>query len=1289
MKKFDRTNVAKRITELSEEQVEKVLTFMDEAESRQAGGGNRRGGMGKIAWRGLIGRKRDTLLLWTVVVLAFLFLALPTTLITSIEATDAANREQTYGKWQLMAHGLTPEGAEELAALGTNAAVTPLIEVAGADYYQGDNSYTLGVYSPELAEMGSFQLREGRWPEAKNEIVLEYARLASLGLEVGDEFTVQSQLELPMTAEHIIKNMESENECRMEYQNSLRENCLDLFCTGDWEIYTYLDELWDWDMNRLKPNRDVLRAGNTTFVTELYQDRGIAEWSHYAPQDKGSSFFLWWYVGYQNYADLFIDEEHPYGQEIPLWELTEEQFGTALDYFLEECYVPRFYNVPPPGRVSELIGMDGLSVRADGKDGPAMTDPLLLSLTRTYTVCGVIDTYTDHWDSGRLILPGGFITEESYQFMLDGIQAVMDKNPGYVHKEYNSMALLQSAGDASALWQDATKIYNRRALETCDFTAPVFERRLLDPELDAFGELLSAPAKNLRTQLQFSFSLGDLEHLFQSDIYQVKAWVEFPEPVTTGYISDHLLSDEDGMWFHSVRGSMDQLLTTSEEYFLIRETGEVSSPKWSYIFGPDVMLYGDLDTAKVDFYVNDELYQISLADFMSRNFSINGLHPIIPEKVIWADAQPDTQTDFAALRTNRLAYPASVESTDTVLAAVMGILFVSTVCAVFQICFTQLRRRTRRIVLLKSMGAETRQVAQLLGWEFLYFWLTALPVGLALGLSGAWAVTSVLSAVQERAILLVLDPAVLLGAVLAGTLALALGMAIPGVMAAGVPLTGRTIRRKSLAPPKKDVRQDFLHVSLRGLAARKGRTVGSFVLCAFMMTIAVLCLFLSFQFLGEYRDTVIRDGKPDYLLRAPYAMSTRQRSEYLAELEELGVCGDVTSYFTGEDMDLDRSAWEDSFLLTLAAGDAESYSVDIYTLSSEDALFEQFQSAATVGALDPEAFDQGREVLLAVPLYRDTGNVNEGAVQTAEGWDRLAAAGVETSYLAEYDGVYLRDEAVQVGDVLHLETVSTSIEGDSYRQQETEADVTVGALLYYFPDTGLWPLSGSGEGYQIVAAPQLLRTLLPAAGTTLNTQTVRALYLQQNAMSALDGAYGATDFYITCAEDVEKRDADTALLIFARNHYMEIEVYHESSEMLLRNAVSSILLACLLGMSAVLLALVIFYNTISSDIEQERPRIGILQSLGVSARLFTARQAVVGLAASGAAVVAANALLWGGVALFVYATGAVLGNLLWGYPAFWHMLLCAALAGIIIFLFVLPMRGVGRYLPVENIRSKK
>ena len=168
--------------------------------------------MFKIAFRGLLGKKKDTLLLWSVVALAFVFLVLSTTLIVSLNETDSHQRIYTYGSWQIMGTGLTENEAKNLSSSAEKSAVLPMIKVKGADYFAGDNEYYFSTMSDDLATLGSFELKEGRWPENSDEIVLEYARLTALGLEVGDTFTVASTVYLPFNEEKFEAQREKRDE---------------------------------------------------------------------------------------------------------------------------------------------------------------------------------------------------------------------------------------------------------------------------------------------------------------------------------------------------------------------------------------------------------------------------------------------------------------------------------------------------------------------------------------------------------------------------------------------------------------------------------------------------------------------------------------------------------------------------------------------------------------------------------------------------------------------------------------------------------------------------------------------------------------------------------------------------------------------------------------------------------------------------------------------------------------------------------------------------------------------
>ena len=87
-------------------------------------------------------------------------------------------------------------------------------------------------------------------------------------------------------------------------------------------------------------------------------------------------------------------------------------------------------------------------------------------------------------------------------------------------------------------------------------------------------------------------------------------------------------------------------------------------------------------------------------------------------------------------------------------------------------------------------------------------------------------------------------------------------MVVPVIMAVGVPLTGRTAHKNPLAPPKKEVRQNFLNVTIRGISVNRNKTAVSGALCLFMVMITVLCVFIGFRFMDPYRENVERSGKP-------------------------------------------------------------------------------------------------------------------------------------------------------------------------------------------------------------------------------------------------------------------------------------------------------------------------------------------------------------------------------------------------------------------------------------------
>ena len=88
--------------------------------------------------------------------------------------------------------------------------------------------------------------------------------------------------------------------------------------------------------------------------------------------------------------------------------------------------------------------------------------------------------------------------------------------------------------------------------------------------------------------------------------------------------------------------------------------------------------------------------------------------------------------------------------------------------------FTQLRRRTKKLTLLKSVGATQGQIFALLAWECVYITIGSLILGDVLGVAIAFGVTKALEGVS-----FFLDGPLVLAGQVCGILAVLLGMLMP------------------------------------------------------------------------------------------------------------------------------------------------------------------------------------------------------------------------------------------------------------------------------------------------------------------------------------------------------------------------------------------------------------------------------------------------------------------------------------------------------------------------------
>lgn len=139
------------------------------------------------------------------------------------------------------------------------------------------------------------------------------------------------------------------------------------------------------------------------------------------------------------------------------------------------------------------------------------------------------------------------------------------------------------------------------------------------------------------------------------------------------------------------------------------------------------------------------------------------------------------------LRRNQYAYP---ESEGTITVMVVVVIFVVAFCAVLQIFLTQIKRRTRKIALLKSIGCTRGQMVSMLFGEGMYLLGYSMPLGIAAGFGVGWSAVQILQKGLRMDVDFHMNPQLLFFGIFLGCAALFAGMAIPTLKAMRVPLVG-------------------------------------------------------------------------------------------------------------------------------------------------------------------------------------------------------------------------------------------------------------------------------------------------------------------------------------------------------------------------------------------------------------------------------------------------------------------------------------------------------------------
>ncbi|NLV77489.1 MAG: FtsX-like permease family protein [Tissierellia bacterium] len=304
----------------------------------------------------------------------------------------------------------------------------------------------------------------------------------------------------------------------------------------------------------------------------------------------------------------------------------------------------------------------------------------------------------------------------------------------------------------------------------------------------------------------------------------------------------------------------------------------------------------------------------------------------------------------------------------------------------------------------------------------------------------------------------------------------------------------------------------------------------------------------------------------------------------------------------------------------------------------------------------------------------------------------------DITYNIRYKDYYLKQDYIKPGDTIYLSADKEAVEGEAYGSSYVSKKVKVGGIIYYLPKEGVWPFSYSISPYVVISSINGMEYLYPRSRFGLGSLD-SVEYLEDMINLIYPYSYGRTLIYIYTDSKQREVVLDAELLAYARNKGYTIYNYKNSNSELYYEAFNNTIIISLLGITAAAIAFMILYNTTVSKMEQDRNRIGILQSLGVTKEQFSRHYLLVGVLVGILTLLIAHLLLL----LMLYLTS--LGDLgefsltfsehmediftyrLWLYPWTVHIVICIIYFVLTVLIYYMPTRSITDKYPVENIRS--
>ncbi len=714
----------------------------------------------------------------------------------------------------------------------------------------------------------------------------------------------------------------------------------------------------------------------------------------------------------------------------------------------------------------------------------------------------------------------------------------------------------------------------------------------------------------------------------------------------------------------------------------------------------------------------------------------------IKSKLTAEEFYKNNEDSFKNLRKNSFAYPETEGSTEATLTyGILAFIFIATIFSVFQIYLTQMKRRTRKIALLKSIGATNKQVRGILVWEVIYLLIFCIPISIIGGVLIVKLIIMLMNNLGRGDLNFYINYTLTTIGLLIGIISVVVGMTVPIIKSMGVPLTGNISKspkhKKSFAKDKLKVKfegidmkvQSFSKISLRNARFNSGNILLSLSLYTITLFVLLSSIFLSFIAFEDYIDNVIVTDKPDYGFEFDYGMRNREIPEFLDRLNSINGVKEVDLYKAGEHAFLWYDGIENndiitSFKQTLPANLLDSHFgensldfanldenntqfvrdsvvVNTYGINSEDKLFSKINDFITEGDMDIDNFNAGKEVILLMPQYypykdnidikaKDDNSIIENTEQKNRMKRLLDYSEIyHINYDFRYSEYYLRDNSISSGDKINLTVPTESLSGESKTNDVAFHEVIVGGIINYFPGIGIWPFSDTVEAPVIIGSYNLITDLYPA--TISGKGNLTSENLKYLIASLTPTKYGKTWVYVELDKKLDEVQVQVELQRLAIESESRLSNYMEANNKIFNKGFRIASIIIILGVSVALISLIILYNTTLSKLEQERERIGTLQAIGVTAKQFKKVYLFTGILYGIISIFLGNIFMF----FIVIATTASsnghfivsLKNGLWRYPWNIHIIICLIFFIITVLTYYLPLGKILKKQAVENIRS--